>query len=141
MAQMATATESIPDKNEGLAPMALQKIGKYQILGELGRGATSAVYLGVDPFANRKVAIKLVQSEALHDKQHGKRFRKLFTTEASLVGKLSHPHICAIFDAVVEDKDGYLVMEYVEGGTLEAHTKHENLLPVDKIIEIIFKCS
>jgi len=42
---------------------------------------------------------------------------------------------------VVEDKDGYLVMEYVEGGTLEAHTKHENLLPVNKIIEIIFKCS
>src|SRR5882724_6877566 len=119
----------------------IQKIGKYQILNELGKGATSTVYLGMDPFANRKVAVKLVQSEVLGDKEHGKRFRKLFQTEASLAGKLSHPHICAIFDAVADEEGSYLVMEYVEGGTLEPHTKHENLLSVNKIIEIIFKCS
>jgi len=73
----------------------IQKIGKYQILGELGKGATSAVYLGMDPFANRKVAVKVVEREVLGDKEHGKRFRKLFLTEASLAGKLSHPHIAA----------------------------------------------
>ena len=119
----------------------LEKIGKYQILNELGKGATSAVYLGMDPFANRKVAIKVVQRDVLGDKEHGKRFRKLFLTEASLAGKLSHPHICAIFDAVADEEGSYLVMEYVEGGTLEPHTKHENLLSVNKIVEIIFKCS
>ena len=119
----------------------IQKIGKYQILKELGKGATSAVYLGLDPFANRKVAVKLVQREVLGDKEHGKRFRKLFLTEASLAGKLSHPHIAAIFDAVADEEGSYIVMEYVEGGTLELHTKHDSLLPVNKIVEIIFKCS
>jgi len=118
----------------------IQKIGKYQILGELGKGATSAVYLGMDPFANRKVAIKVVEREVLGDKEHGKRFRKLFLTEASLAGKLSHPHIAAIFDAVADEEGSYIVMEYVEGGTLEQHTKHDSLLPVNKIVEIIFKC-
>jgi eukaryotic-like serine/threonine-protein kinase len=118
----------------------IQKIGKYQILSELGKGATSAVYLGMDPFANRKVAVKVVEREVLGDKEHGKRFRKLFLTEASLAGKLSHPHIAAIFDAVADEEGSYIVMEYVEGGTLEQHTKHDNLLPVNKIVEIIFKC-
>jgi eukaryotic-like serine/threonine-protein kinase len=118
----------------------IQKIGKYQILNELGKGATSAVYLGMDPFANRKVAVKVVEREVLGDKEHGRRFRKLFLTEASLAGKLSHPHIAAIFDAVADEEGSYIVMEYVEGGTLEQHTKHDSLLPVNKIVEIIFKC-
>ena len=78
----------------------------------------------MDPFANRKVAVKVVQREVLGDKEHGKRFRKLFLTEASLAGKLSHPHIAAIFDAVADEEGSYIVMEYVEGGTLEQHTKH-----------------
>jgi eukaryotic-like serine/threonine-protein kinase len=118
----------------------IQKIGKYQILNELGKGATSVVYLGMDPFANRKVAVKVVEREVLGDKEHGKRFRKLFLTEASLAGKLSHPHIAAIFDAVADEEGSYIVMEYVEGGTLEQHAKHDSLLPVNKIVEIIFKC-
>jgi serine/threonine protein kinase len=118
----------------------IEKIGKYQILNELGKGATSAVYLGMDPFANRKVAVKVVEREVLGDKEHGRRFRKLFLTEASLAGKLSHPHIAAIFDAVADEEGSYIVMEYVEGGTLEQHTKHDSLLPVNKIVEIIFKC-
>ncbi len=118
----------------------IQKIGKYQILGELGKGATSAVYLGMDPFANRKVAVKVVEREVLGDKEHGKRFRKLFLTEASLAGKLSHPHIAAIYDAVADEEGSYIVMEYVDGGTLEQYTKHDSLLPINKIVEIIFKC-
>ena len=97
----------------------MDKIGKYEIIKELGRGATSAVYLANDAFANRQVAIKLVRAEALGDKEHGKRFNKLFLTEASLAGKLSHPHIASIYDAVSDEQGSYLVMEYVAGGTLE----------------------
>ena len=121
-------------------PDVIEKIGKYQISKELGKGATSVVYLAVDPFANRKVAIKVVQREVLGDKEHGRRFRKLFLTEASLAGKLSHPHIAAIFDAVADEEGSYIVMEYVEGGTLEQYTKIDNLLPINKTIEIVFKC-
>ena len=118
----------------------MEKIGKYEIIRELGRGATSAVYLAIDAFGNRQVAIKLVRADALGDKDHGKRFHKLFLTEASLAGKLSHPHIVSIFDAVADEQGSYLVMEFVEGGTLEPFTQPESLLPVSQVIEIIFKC-
>jgi len=118
----------------------MDKIGKYQIIKELGRGATSSVYLANDEFANRQVAIKLVRADALGDKDHGKRFNKLFLTEASLAGKLSHPHIASIYDAVADEQGSYLVMEYVEGGTLEQFTQPESLLPVRTVVEIIFKC-
>ena len=119
----------------------LKKIGKYEVMRELGKGATSAVYEALDPFVNRHVAIKVVFAEALGDKEHGRRYRKLFVTEASLAGKLSHPHIVNIYDAVADDEASYIVMEYVDGTTLEQYTRAENLLPINKVIEIIFKCT
>ncbi|HKB81735.1 MAG TPA: serine/threonine-protein kinase [Burkholderiales bacterium] len=118
----------------------MDKIGKYQIIKELGRGATSAVYLANDAFAGRQVAIKLVRADALGDKEHGRRFHKLFLVEASLAGKLSHPHLVAIYDAVSDEEGSYIVMEYVAGGTLEPCTLPANLLTINTIVEIIFKC-
>jgi serine/threonine protein kinase len=129
-----------PSTAPGL-PAAMDKIGKYEIIKELGKGATSAVYQAFDPFMGRHVAIKVVFPEALVDAEHGKRYRKLFVTEASLAGKLSHPHIVAIYDAVAGDDLSYIVMEYVEGTTLEQYTRHQNLLPVQKIVEIVYKCA
>jgi serine/threonine protein kinase len=81
-------------------PAAMDTIGKFEVIKEIGKGATSAVYQAYDPFQNRQVAIKVVFPEALVDAEHGRRYRKLFITEASLAGKLSHPHIVAIYDAV-----------------------------------------
>jgi serine/threonine protein kinase len=118
----------------------MDKIGKYQIIKELGRGATSAVYLANDAFAGRQVAIKLVRADALGDKEHGRRFHKLFLVEAALAGKLSHPHLVAIYDAVSDEDGSYLVMEYVAGGTLEPYTQPAKLLTINTIVEIIFKC-
>lgn len=116
------------------------RIGKYQIIEEIGRGATSTVYLGIDPFTQRQVAIKSVRPEILRDDAHGRRFKKLFLTEASLAGKLAHPHIAAIYDAVCNDEENYIVMEYVQGGTLEPHSSPGGLLPVGTVVEIVFKC-
>jgi serine/threonine protein kinase len=118
-----------------------QKIGKYEIISELGKGATSAVYRAYDPFQNRQVAIKVVFPEALGDQEYGRRYRKLFVTEASLAGKLSHPHIAAIYDAVAGEEASYIVMEFVDGSTLEQYTHHDSLLPVQRIVEIIYKCA
>jgi len=120
---------------------ALQKIGKFEVIKEIGKGATSAVYRAYDPFQNRQVAIKLVFPEALGDREHGRRYRKLFVTEASLAGKLSHPHIVAIYDAVAGDDANYIVMEFVDGTTLEQYARHDHLLPVHKILEIAYKCA
>src|SRR5471030_370691 len=119
----------------------MEKIGKYQVVKKLGEGATSEVYLCRDPFANRNVAIKVVFPDTLTDAENRNLFKKLFITEASLAGKLAHPHIVQIYDAVVDEGMSYVVMEYVDGGTLEPHCNPEALLPVDKIVEIIFKCS
>jgi len=119
----------------------VQKIGKYEVIKEIGKGATSAVYQAYDPFQNRQVAIKLVFPEALVHADHGKRYRKLFVTEASLAGKLSHPHIVAIYDAVAGDDASYIVMEYVDGTTLEQYARHDHLLPVHRILEIAYKCA
>jgi serine/threonine protein kinase len=119
----------------------MEKIGKYEIIREIGKGATSAVYQALDPFQNRQVAIKVVFADALGDEQYGKRYRKLFVTEASLAGKLSHPHIAAIYDAVADDEASYIVMEYVDGTTLEKYSHMDNLLPVARLMETAYKCA
>jgi tRNA A-37 threonylcarbamoyl transferase component Bud32 len=118
----------------------MSQIGKYEIISQIGKGATSAVFLARDPFTDRQVAVKVVYPEVLGDKEYGRRYRKLFVTEASLAGMLSHPHIVAIYDAAVEGNISYIVMEYVAGGTLERHTSVDCLLPMNKVLEIAFKC-
>jgi serine/threonine protein kinase len=118
-----------------------ERIGKYPVLKELGRGATSVVYLCNDPFYARNVAVKVVMPEAFKDPEKARLFRKLFINEASLAGKLQHPHICQIYDAVADDRQQYIVMEYVDGGTLERHGDAQDLLPIDRVVEIVFKCT
>ena len=98
--------------------MTPKRVGKYDVIRTLGEGATSKVYLCKDAFANREVAVKVVSQSAMNDMGSGKLMQRLFTTEASLAGKLNHPHIVQIIDAAVDDDYGYIVMEYVEGGTL-----------------------
>ena len=120
--------------------MSRESIGKYKILRELGRGATGRVYLADDPFAQRKVAIKVAYPDALKHSEDGALYRSMFLNEASLAGKLSHPHIVQIYDAVVEDEYSYIVMEYVQGGTLEKFCQKESLLAPRDAAEIIFKC-
>lgn len=118
----------------------MENIGKYEIVKELGRGATSTVYLALDPFNNLQVALKLFNLERLRDNSTAKVFRKLLLTEASLAGKLTHPHIVKIHDAVMEGDMNYMVMEYVEGETLERSGEVGNLLPLNKVAEIAYKC-
>ena len=117
-----------------------ETIGKYPVTREIGSGATSKVYLARDPFADRDVAIKVFHFDKQADVSQERLLHKSFVAEASLAGKLNHPHIVDIYDAVVEPDRSYLVMEYVPGTTLEAHSDVSTLLPVGKVVEIIFKC-
>jgi serine/threonine protein kinase len=119
----------------------MNQIGKYPVLRQLGRGATSEVFLCNDPFNARDVAVKLAFSEAFQHPERGRLYKKLFLTEASLAGKLQHPHICEIYDAVADENQHYIVMEYVAGGTLEKFCRTDGLLPVDRAVEIAFKCT
>ena len=115
--------------------------GKYEIFRQLGQGATAAVYLCFDPFIEREVAVKRIHPEVLKDDKRGKQFRHLLMNEASLAGRLIHPHIVQIFDAVIGPDESYIVMEYVPGGTLEPFCAPESLLGVERVVEIVFKCT
>ena len=115
------------------------RIGKYDIISELGRGATAVVYLGEDQFNDRKVAIKVALGVEGMGEDEARRFEKLFLNEAAMVGKLSHPNIVVVFDAVVEGEMRYIVMEYVSGGSLKKFCTETNLLPVRQAVLIIFK--
>ncbi|MDD5247353.1 MAG: serine/threonine-protein kinase [Rhodocyclaceae bacterium] len=119
----------------------MERIGKYEIGRKIGQGATSTVFLGYDPFARRDVAIKVFAPEVLRDARNGRIFRHLLKNEASLAGKLLHPHIAQIYDAVVGEESSYIVMEYVSGGTLESFCHVDNLLPLERLVETIFKCT
>ena len=117
-----------------------QRVGRYEIVRELGEGASSKVFLADDPFAHRQVAIKIIFPHVLKSGQEGNVYRNMFLNEASLAGKLVHPHIAQIFDAVVEEHFSYIVMEYVDGGTLEQFCRPDNLLESREVAEIVFKC-
>jgi serine/threonine protein kinase len=104
-------------------------------------GSTGTVYLSHDPYYNRDVAIKVYQGD-LADADKARTSRKMFLSEAQMVGMLQHPQLMPIYDAGEEDGHCYVVTEYVHGGrTLAAFCKAEDALPVDVVVEIIFKCA
>jgi len=111
------------------------------VTGELGRGASATVYLARDPFAGREVAIKVFQHGGDDPELLAGKHRNTFLNEAALVGKLQHPHIVSLLDAAVERDYSYIVMEYVPGGTLTQYTTSDTLLPLEKVVEVVFKVS
>ena len=106
---------------------------------ELGKGATATVYLCDDPENERQVAVKVVRFGE-EGTAASRRLRKLFQTEGVVAQRLDHPNIVRIYEVVVEDDFAYLAMEYVEGYALDAHTRIDKLLPLHRVIGIIFKC-
>jgi eukaryotic-like serine/threonine-protein kinase len=114
-------------------------IGKYRVLGRLGEGATSEVFLARDDFHGRDVAIKRLMPAAqpAHEHFHA----RFFDAEAALVGRLRHPNVVQIHDAVADAEQPYLVMEYVAGDTLKRFCQPDVLLPLEQIVEIGFKCA
>ncbi|HEY6242246.1 MAG TPA: serine/threonine-protein kinase [Burkholderiales bacterium] len=116
------------------------QVGKYDVQKALGKGATGVVYLAKDTFTGKEVALKTIEPEVFRDPEFGTVYRSHFQNEASLAGKLRHPHIAAILDAVVLEDSGHIAMEYVKGGDLSRHVAAENLLPVADVLQIAFKC-
>ncbi len=121
-------------------PATPERIGKYIVIREIGRGAFATVYLADDAFNQRKVAIKLQEKNDQSNDSEAARRRKLFLNEASLAGKLVHPNIVKVFDASTEADMSYLVMEYVPAGNLKQYCTEDNLLPIRKVAMLVFKC-
>ncbi|MDP1534578.1 MAG: serine/threonine-protein kinase, partial [Rubrivivax sp.] len=117
------------------------QIGKYRVRAKLGEGATSEVFLARDDFRGQDVAIKRVRASLLTDSRESHFQQRFFAAEAALVGRLQHPNVVQIFDAVVEEHASFLVMEYVPGATLRRFCRADALLPLEQIVEIGFKCA
>ena len=119
-----------------------EKIGKYAIINEVGKGSTGTVYLSHDPYYGRDVAIKVYNSGTGVNDADADMARKMFLSEAHMVGMLQHPNILPIYDAGEENGRYYVVTEHIHGGrTLAAYCKPDNLLRIDDVVEIIYKCA
>ena len=115
------------------------RIGKYMLKKKLGAGASGSVYLALDEYSGREVALKFYEVGTSADISNF--VRSQFLTEAALAGRLWHPHIALIMDACSDDTMSYIVTEFVPGGSLSQFTGPGGLLPVSEVVEIGFKCS
>jgi serine/threonine protein kinase len=116
------------------------QVGRYDVQKLLGKGATGTVYLAKDTFTGKEVALKTIEPEVFRDPEFGTVYRSQFLNEASLAGKLRHPYIVSILDAVVGEDSGHIAMELVTGGDLSKHATPDTLLPVPDVLQIGFKC-
>ena len=110
-----------------------EKLGKYAIVGKLGKGAMGEVYKGHDPVLNRHVAIKVIAESLDADSELVERFRR----EARMAGQLNHPNIITIYDFVEEEGNLYIVMELLDGQDLKDVIKSGSPLTVDQILDIM----
>jgi serine/threonine protein kinase len=119
-----------------------ERIGKYLIIKEVGRGTTGTIYLSHDPYFRRDVAIKVYNVVTNDDPERARIARKMFFNEARMAGKLQHPNILPIYDAGEEDGRYYVVMEHVPGArTLAAYCRPDNLLRVDDVVKLVYQCA
>jgi ankyrin repeat protein len=117
--------------------MSPQKIGNYQILGELGRGAMGVVYHAHDPGIGRPVAIKVIRVDAGASDEAGAELRHRLMREASAAGNLSHPGIVTVHQLGEDGNDVFVVMEYVQGVALERMLLNSQRLDPRYAVEIL----
>ncbi|MGH9860000.1 MAG: serine/threonine protein kinase, partial [Candidatus Acidiferrales bacterium] len=111
-----------------------QKIGKYEVIEELGRGAMGVVYKGKDPFIGRFVALKTITTGLQDQPELLQRFYR----EAQAAGGLQHPNVVTIYD-LGEAQDGtpYIAMEFLEGEDLEKYIHDQRAIPLSQKINYI----
>jgi serine/threonine protein kinase len=112
-----------------------ERIGRYEIVAEVGRGAMGSVFKARDPLVGRTVALKTIHSAALAGEQ-SLEYRARFQREARASGVLAHPGIVPVFDVGEHDGAPFLVMEFVDGRTLADAIKKGERFPLDRVCDI-----
>ncbi|RLB43735.1 MAG: serine/threonine protein kinase [Deltaproteobacteria bacterium] len=125
---------SAPMADTGTRPT----LGRYEIIGEIGRGAMGVVYKGQDPKIRRTVAIKTLNLTEFEESEIPE-IKERFFREAESAGLLTHPNIVTIYDCGEEQDLAYIAMEYLEGEDLLRYTKKGNLLPIRDVLDITAK--
>ncbi|MCI0697211.1 serine/threonine-protein kinase [candidate division KSB1 bacterium] len=113
----------------------LVRLGRFEIVGEIGAGAMGKIYEGFDPTINRRVAIKTIRTDIAAI--GGERLRQRFLREAQAAGTLNHPNIVTIYQADEAGPYSFIAMEFVEGETLEQVIEKRAPLPLEEICRIV----
>jgi serine/threonine protein kinase len=113
----------------------MERIGRYEIIGEVGKGAMGVVYRAADPNIGRTVAIKTLRID-IHGTENEEILSR-FKNEARAAGMMNHANIITIYDAGEQEGLFYIAMEFIEGQTLQGLLKQAHLLPVDKAADIV----
>ena len=116
---------------------SMGQIGRYRIIGELGRGAMGVVYHAIDPSIGRSVAIKTIRIRDISDTQQRDKLRERLFREARSAGVLSHPNIVTIYDMDETDGLAYIAMAYVNGPTLEKILASDAALSGSNMLRIL----
>ena len=114
--------------------MSIQTVGRYEITGELGRGAMGVVYKALDPTIGRTVALKTMRLD-VHGLDAQEMVRR-FQNEARAAGVLNHPNIVTIYDAGERDGIFYIAMEFIEGTTLHEVLAEKRVLATDEVLQL-----
>lgn len=117
--------------------LAVERVGRYRILGELGRGAMGIVYRAEDPAIGRTVAVKTIRLGDFSDPAERERLRERLFREARSAGVLSHPNIVTIYDIAEENDTAYVFMEYVDGQPLEQMLVSGEPLDKQSILDVL----
>ena len=115
----------------------VEKIGKYKILGVLGKGGMGIVYKGLDPDIEREVAIKTIRLDSFIDGPEKEEMLNRVIREAKAAGRLNHPNIITIYDVLREDDLTFIVMQYVDGQTLQTLIESGKIFSPEDVIAIL----
>ena len=113
------------------------RLGRYELMHEIGKGAMGIVYRARDPRINREVALKAIRLGDEFEPEDLEQARLRFFREAEMAGRLSHPHIVTIFDAGEDHGTAYIAMELLRGRHLVEYTSQTRLLPTAIAIELV----
>jgi serine/threonine protein kinase len=117
------------------------KIAKYEIKRRIGRGSMGVVYEAFDPFVQRTVAIKVAHSAADMDTATKQKLREGFFAEVYSAGRMHHPSVVSVYDAGQEEDLNYIVMEFVDGVTLQEYVAGNRVLTPNQVVDVIYQCS
>src|SRR3989339_2263779 len=113
----------------------IRKLGRYEVISELGQGAMGVVYKARDPLIDRVVAIKTINlGLAQEDKEE---YEGRFYQEAKAAGRLNHPNIVTIYDVGKSADIAYIAMEFLQGRELRDIMNDGGRLPVDQVLDIV----
>jgi serine/threonine-protein kinase len=115
----------------------MDRIGRYKIVGELGRGAMGVVYHAIDPNIGRPVAIKTIHFGGVRNPEEQKRLRERLFREARSAGILSHPGIVTIYDVEQQGDLAYIAMEFVDGPTLDQVLSEAQPIPPERMFSVL----